>query len=82
MDRKGEKVGSLEAATFTRVRVRDPTVGFVFVETLSGPWAFLGSGDLAVRIWEVRLTDVFDKHPSPLGTDLLTQNLSGTGKSL
>lgn len=62
--------------------MRDPTVGFVFVEMLSGPWAFLGSGDLAVRIWEVRLTDGFGKHPSPPGTDPLTQNLSSTGKPL
>lgn len=67
MDRKGKKVGSLEG---------------VFVEMLSGRWAFLECGDLVVRIWEVRLTDGFGKHLSPPGTDLLTQNLSGTGKPL
>lgn len=54
----------------------------VFVEMLSGLWALLECGDLAVRIWEVRLTDGFGKHLSPPGTDLLTQNLSGTRKPL
>lgn len=35
-------------------QVRDPTVGFVFAEVPSGLWAFLGSGNLGVRVWEVR----------------------------